>query len=86
MPMHSAPSYYDPAKYRDGTEVRIGARPTLETFLREWKLHHPLQPEQLEYAGRVAKVARSMMYHGGDVLYELSGIPGIWHERCLEAV
>jgi hypothetical protein len=22
-------------------------------------------------------------YHGGDVLYELEGIPGIWHEACL---
>jgi hypothetical protein len=22
-------------------------------------------------------------YHGGDVLYVLEGIPGVWHESCL---
>ena len=22
-------------------------------------------------------------YHGGDVLYELEGVPGVWHEVCL---
>jgi hypothetical protein len=22
-------------------------------------------------------------YHGGDVLYTLDGIPGLWHEQCL---
>jgi hypothetical protein len=79
-------SYYDPAKYREGTLVRVAARKELEAFLKAWKLHHPLQPEQLDYAGRSAKVLKSGMYHGGDILYELEGIPGIWHEQCLEAV
>jgi hypothetical protein len=80
-------SYYDPAKYRKGVVVRIATRPALEAFLRPtWKFHHPLHPEQLEYGGRSAKVQTSAMYHGGDVLYELEGVPGIWHERCLEAV
>jgi hypothetical protein len=23
-------------------------------------------------------------YHGGDVLYTLTGVRGIWHEQCLE--
>ena len=22
-------------------------------------------------------------YHGGDPLYKLAGIPGLWHEQCL---
>lgn len=24
-------------------------------------------------------------YHGGDELYWLKGVPGVWHERCLKA-
>ena len=83
--MTLATTYYDPSKYQVGRSVRVKPRAELEAFLREWKYHHPLQSNQLEYAGRVAAVTTSSMYHGGDVLYELSGIPGIWHERCLEA-
>jgi hypothetical protein len=80
-------SAYDPAKYHKGSVVRIAPRAALEAFLRPtWKLHHPLVPAQLEYGGCTAKVFTSAMYHGGDVLYELEDIPGIWHERCLEAV
>jgi len=76
---------YDPAKYRIGTTVRVADRATLDEFCRSWKLHHPLQRAQLKYAGRTAKVSRSFMYHGGDVLYELKGVLGVWHERLLEA-
>ena len=79
-------SYYDPAKYREGAVVRVASRPTLEAFFKNWKLHHPLQRAQLEYAGQPAKVLKSYMGHGGDILYELEGIPGIWHEQCVEAV
>jgi hypothetical protein len=84
--MATPTSYYDPAKYKEGAVVRVASRSALEAFLKSWKLHHPLQQTQLEYAGRSAKVLKSGMYHGGDVLYELEGIPGIWHELCLEAV
>jgi len=78
---------YDPAKYHKGSVVRIAPRVSLEPFLHPtWKFHHPLHPDQLEYGGRTAKVVTSAMYHGGDVLYELEAVPGIWHERCLEAV
>ena len=78
---------YDPAKYRRGLTVRVAPRSALEAFLRPtWKLHHPLLPEQLEYGGLTGKVLWTAMYHGGDVLYELEGIPGIWHEQCLAAV
>jgi hypothetical protein len=75
---------YDPAKYAEGTMVRVATRATLEDFSRSWKLHNKLQPNQLDFAGHIAKVKRNYMYHGGDVLYELEGIPGIWHEQCLE--
>jgi hypothetical protein len=78
--------YYDPSKYTLGTEVRVVSPTALETFRLEWKFHNKLQPEQMQYAGRIAKVAKSYMYHGGDVLYELDGLPGIWHEQCVEAV
>ena len=76
---------YNPAKYAEGAKVCIAARSVLEEFLQSWKFHHKLQPAQLEFAGRIAKVKKSFMYHGGDVLYELNEIPGIWHEQCLES-
>jgi len=84
--MPTSSSYYDPAKYREAARVRIAARTELEAFLKTWKLHHPLQLAQLDYAGRSVKVRKSFMYHGGDILYELEGVPGIWHGQCLEAV
>ncbi len=77
---------YDPAKFREGTSVRIVDRKALKKFRETWTHHHPLTLDQLEYAGRVVVIAASSMYHGGDILYELRGAPGIWHERCLESV
>ena len=56
----------------------------LEEFQHKWKFHHALQSAQLRHAGEVGIVASVGFYHGGDVLYELQGIPGIWHEGCLE--
>jgi hypothetical protein len=37
----------------------------------------------LDYADRVARVESVGFYHGGDELYKLQGITGIWHEQCL---
>lgn len=71
------------AEFPVGSTVRIADRASLEEFARSWKYHNKLQPEQIEYHDRVAKVARASVYHGGDELYELEGIPGIWHEQCL---
>jgi hypothetical protein len=65
--------------------VQIAPREALEAFLRTWHLHHPLEPSQLADAGKIAVVAASYTYHSGDILYELRGVPGIWHERCLDA-
>ncbi len=66
-----------------GSLVKIESRDVLEQFERTWKLHNKLRPEQLAYAGRVVRVVRVGYYHGGDVLYELEGVPGNWHEECL---
>lgn len=72
-------------KFRVGTEVCVADRPLLEDFMRTWQYHHPLEPKQLDHAGAVAKVKTVGFYHGGDVLYTLEGLPGIWHEECLSA-
>jgi hypothetical protein len=74
---------YDPAKYKNGASVRIVDRTTLEEFYRTYNGHHRLQADQLDSAGRVVTVKVSAMYHGGDVLYQLEGAPGIWHEEML---
>jgi hypothetical protein len=66
-----------------GSKVRIVDALQLQEFQRTWQYHHKLRPEQLAYAGRIAEVQSVSFYHGGDVLYELQGIPGIWHEQCL---
>jgi hypothetical protein len=76
---------YD-ADYPEGTLVKIVTLQELESFRDSWRFHHPIQPEQLEYANRIVRVKSVGYYHGGDVLYQLEGIPGTWHERCLRAV
>ena len=66
-----------------GTSVRIASLDSLEKFQREWKYHHKIMTEQLAYHGQIAVVERASVYHGGDELYELKGIPGIWQpEQC----
>jgi hypothetical protein len=79
------PQGYDPAKFKNGSKVQIASRQRLEEFLRTWQYHHKLQPEQLAFADRATTVKSSGMYHGGDVLYQLDGVPGIWHEQLLSA-
>jgi hypothetical protein len=68
-----------------GTRVRIVSRASLEEFARDWKYHHQLEHEQMEYAGAAAIVRQVGFYHGGDPLYALENVPGLWHESCLEA-
>ena len=72
-------------KFPVGSSVRIANRDSLGEFMRTWKFHNKLQPEQLDYASRTAKVKSVGFYFGGDVLYQLEDMPGIWHECCLEA-
>jgi hypothetical protein len=71
------------ADYPEGTVVKVVSRQDLEKFRQVWRLHNPLQLEQLQYADRTGPVSSVGYYHGGDVLYQLEGIPGIWHECCL---
>ncbi|HEV2186523.1 MAG TPA: hypothetical protein VGR70_04915, partial [Stellaceae bacterium] len=71
------------AAFPVGTPVQVATRSMLAEFQRDWKLHHPLQLEQLDCAGRVSVVKAVGYYHGGDVLYWLEDVPGTWHESCL---
>jgi hypothetical protein len=66
-----------------GSTVSIVGKPVLEEFRRTWKLHHPLEAMQIGYADHVAQVESVGFYHGANVLYQLVGIPGTWHECCL---
>jgi hypothetical protein len=70
-------------KFPAGTSVRIADLLTLEEFHRTWKYHNKLQEQQLGYYDQIAAVKQVGFYHGGDALYELEGVPGVWHECCL---
>jgi len=80
----------EPAPYKEafptGTEVRIADLAFLKEFLATWKYHHKLGSEQLAYASTVSKVKGVSFYHGGDPVYELTDIPGLWLEQCLRPV
>ncbi len=71
------------AEFEAGTDVRIADRAFLEEFLEAGQYHHELEPEQIEFADRVAKVEKVEFFHGGDEIYTLEGVPGVWHEECL---
>ena len=73
------------ARFPVGTRVRIAELQDLARFLADWKQHHPLEPEQLQHAGEVTTVREVTYYQGGDPLYKLEDVPGIWHEACLRA-
>lgn len=75
----------DGEAYPVGSRVVIAERADLERFRMEWKLHDQLEQRQLRYAGVGASVRAVGFYHGGDALYSLRGVPGVWHERCLQA-
>lgn len=73
------------ALYRAGDTVRTADRDCLERFRQQWKYHNKLTPEQVSFAAVTARVKLVMYYHGGTPLYELEGVPGVWHEECLGA-
>lgn len=76
------PKQYD-AAFPKGSRVRIADRAYLEFFMKEWKYHHRLRGDQLAYADQEALVKGAAYYHGGDPVYTLDGIPGLWLEPCL---
>ena len=73
------------AEFEIGSQVRIADRAFLEAFLEAGQYHNELEPEQLEFADRTAMVQSVNFFHGGDEIYQLEGIPGVWHEECLRA-
>jgi hypothetical protein len=64
--------------------VRVRDRAALESFKKEWRFHNPLSDAQLDYAAKEGRVAAVSYYHGGDVLYTIEAMPGLWHEQCIE--
>ena len=80
-------SFTEPVPYKEafpaGPTVRVADRPFLELFMKEWKYHHKLTSGQLAYADRETKVKGVAFYHGGDPVYTLDDIPGLWLEPCL---
>jgi hypothetical protein len=80
--MQLMPPYQE--QFAVGSKVRIANISTLQEFARTWTQHHYLGADQLRHAEQIGVVAKVGFYHGGDVLYELDGIPGIWHEQCLQ--
>jgi hypothetical protein len=81
--MRGVPDY--DAAFPVGTPVQVVTDPELREFRASWKWHHKLSDDQMAFAGREAKVMRVGYYHGGDPLYELTNVPGLWHEVCLRA-
>lgn len=75
------PEYH--GTFRVGEAVQIADATRLHEFRETWRFHHPLNDEQLTFAGQEARVAEVLFYHGGDPLYCLDIAPGIWHECCL---
>jgi len=77
----------NPEPYKEafpaGSRVKVADRDYLEMFMREWKYHHKLLPEQLASAGAEATVKGVAFYHGGDPVYTLTSVPGLWLEPCL---
>lgn len=71
------------AKYQPGMQVRVATAQELEEFRRTWRYHNPLIDSQMAYAGKVAIVRDVGFYHGGDPIYQLDDIPGVWHEQVL---
>jgi len=71
------------AEFDVGARVRVQSLEVLERFQRDWKYHNPLTDQQLSYAGSRSQVKEVGFYHGGDALYSLTDVPGIWHEQNL---
>jgi len=64
--------------------VEVADADTLNNFKAAWKYHHPLDAEQLHFAGLITTVSSIGYYHGGDVVYQLRDTgPYTWHDACL---
>jgi hypothetical protein len=75
------------ARFAVGDVVCVVGLESLEGFRRpRWPYHHPIEPDKLELAGTGATIASVGYYHGGEALYELEVLPGVWHEATLAGV
>jgi hypothetical protein len=72
-------------KFPEGSKVKIADKKVLEEFQKKWVFHHKLEDEQLKFAGKTGKIVKRMTFRNGDILVELEGMPGIWHEKCFSA-
>ena len=72
-------------KFPEGSKVKIADKKTLEDFKKKWVFHHNLTDEQLKFAGKTGKIVKRMTFRNGDILVELEGMPGTWHEKCFAA-
>ena len=68
-----------------GTIVRIVERPALEASLRSPDPRARPEPEQFEGAGRSTRVV-SVQLGGGEPLYRLDGLPGLWRADWLRPI
>jgi len=75
------PDYH--SAFDGGEYARIADLETLRRFQQSWTLHHPLQEEQLAYAGKDARIVSVSFYHCGTPIYQFLNIPGTWHESCI---
>jgi hypothetical protein len=73
---------YNP-EFPKGTKVKILSRGALEAFARTWTRFHE---DQLNFHDVEAVVEVVGSYHGGDLLYKLSHVLGIWHGQCLKEI
>lgn len=67
-----------------GSSVRIRHSALLEGFRRNGALRYPPSAKQVAYGGEVDSVERITFSIKGDVLYELTKAPGMWHEQLLQ--
>jgi len=77
------PAYH--SAFLCGEHVRIKPASELRRYtMPDWKYHHPLQGEQLAFAGQSMNIVGVSYWHGGGVLLRLREAPGFWHEECVE--
>jgi hypothetical protein len=72
-------------KYTEGSRVRICSRARIEEFVRTGRYRRKIEDQQLAFAGQMATVKWSGLYDGGGFVYQLAGVPGLWHEQLLES-
>jgi hypothetical protein len=83
--MGASKGLYNP-EFPKGTKVKVATLAVLEDFAKTWRYHNPLQENQFPFHDVVAVVDDVYFYHGGDELYKLNHLPGVWHEQCLEEI